>query len=83
MTPEQRLTKIENLLQTITEIQAKHEIETGELKNAQVKTDEQLKAVAQSLGRLSDMQERTESRLHTLIEHVDKVVGRVEKLEDR
>jgi hypothetical protein len=65
MTPEQRFTKIESLLQTINEIQAKHEIETGELKNAQVKTDEQLNLVAQSLGRLSNMQERTESRLRT------------------
>ena len=83
MTPEQRLTKIENLLQTITEIQVKHEGETGELKESQKKTDEQLRLLAVSLNRLSDMQERTEARLTSLIEHVDRVVGRVERLEDK
>ena len=90
MTPEQRLTKIENLLQTITEIQVKHEGETGELKESQKKTDkqlretgEQLKLLAQSMNRLSDMQERTETRLISLIEHVDRVVGRVGKLESK
>ena len=42
MTPEQRLSKIENLLQSITEIQARHEGEIGALKESQKKTDEQL-----------------------------------------
>ena len=90
MTPEQRLTKIENLLQTITEIQAKHESEIGELKESQKKTDEQLRKtdeqlrlLAQSMNRLSDMQERTEIRLISLIEHVDRVVGRLDKLESK
>ena len=83
MTPEQRLTKIENLLLTITDIQAKHEDEIGQLKDSQKKTDEQLRLLAQSMNRLSDMQERTEARLISLIEHVDRVVGRVDKLEGR
>jgi ABC-type transporter Mla subunit MlaD len=88
MTPEQRFTKIENLLQTITEIQARHEGDFAELKESQKelkesqkKTDEQISRLAESMNRLSDMQERTEFRLVSLIEHVDRVVARIDKLE--
>ncbi len=36
--------------------------EIGQLKDSQKKTDEQLRLLAQSVNRLSDMQERTEAR---------------------
>ena len=83
MTPEERLTKVENLLQTITEIQAKHEGEISDIKDSQRETGEQLRVLAQSMNRLSDMQERTEARLLSLIENVDRVVGRLDKLESK
>ena len=41
MTPEQRFTKIENLLQTITEIRARHEGDIAEVKESQKQTGEQ------------------------------------------
>jgi len=83
MTPEEPFTKIENLLHTIMEIRAKHEGDIAELKGSQKKTDEQIRLLAQSMNRLSDMQERTEARLSSLIEHVDGVVGRLDKLENK
>ena len=83
MTPEQRFTKIENLLQTITEIQARHEGDLAEVKESQKQTGEQLRMLAQSMNRLSDMQERTESRLASLIEQVDRVVARLDKHENK
>jgi SMC interacting uncharacterized protein involved in chromosome segregation len=102
LTPEEqkRITKIENLLETLTETQveqqnqivklhesqrALHESQKG-LQESQKKTDEQVKTMAGSVqtlttivGRLADVQERTETRLTALIETVDRVVERLDR----
>jgi hypothetical protein len=104
---EKRLTRIENLLQALTETQVEqqnqfttfHEAQkrlhqTQErlvesqlrlqesyqrLQGAQQKTEEHLKIVTSTIGRLVDAQERTETRLAALIRSVDRVVERLDR----
>jgi len=53
------------------------------VKKSQKQTGEQLRMLAQSMNRLSDMHEKTESRLASLIEQVDRVVARLDKHENK
>jgi uncharacterized phage infection (PIP) family protein YhgE len=95
LTPEelQRITKIENLLETLTETQVEQQNQVVKLQESQSKfqesqkkTDEQVRTLAESLrtltsivGKLADAQERTETRLTVLIETVDRVVDRLDR----
>ena len=88
MTPEERLTKIENLLHTLTENQVQFHVEINVLKESQKETTDQIhalttqmKALTASVSRVSAAQEATEERLQRLIDHVDRISGRVDKLE--
>ena len=103
MTPEWefRLTKIENLLQTLTERQVQQQVEMSLLQESQSRTDEQIQETNQqmkltiqqiqaaetqilalarhaelvfsALGRVTESQERTEARLQSLIDTVDRL----------
>jgi len=88
MTPEERFTKIENLILTITGIQANQEISISkhdrEITAALSETKEireTLKQAAMTIARLAELQERTEERLLMLIEHVDGHEARIKRLE--
>ena len=103
MTPgwELRLTRIENLLATLTERQVQQQVEISLLQESQKRTDDQIQATSQqikltdvqiqaaekqiqalaqhvellfsALGRVSDSQDRTEARLQSLIDTVDRL----------
>jgi hypothetical protein len=102
MNTEDRLTRIESLMQSVAEHQVRNQIEIENLINSQrernqsqreqnqriAAQDQRVSAltestlqVSRSVARLSDLQERTEDRLLTLIEHVDGIEGRVKRLE--
>ena len=90
MTPEERFTKIENLILTITGIRANQEIsisrhdrEIAEALKETKEIRETLKQTAATIARLAELQERTEERLLTLIEHVDGHEARIKRLEGR
>ena len=93
----QRITKIENMLETLTETQLEQQNQVVKLQESQSKfqesqkkTDEQVRTLAESLrtltsivGKLADAQERTETRLTVLIETVDRVVERLDRADGR
>ena len=85
MTPEEQLrfTKIENLLQTLTESQVQQQVEISQLQESQKRTDQQIQALAVIVGRASDSQERAGERLVSLIQTVDRLAEKVDKLADR
>ena len=74
MTPEERFTKIENAIQALADIQAKHDegmrdliAVTRTLVNAQIQTDVQIK-------QLGDAQKHTDEKLNALIDTVDRII---------
>jgi hypothetical protein len=76
MTSEERLTKIENALQALTDVQAKHDegirqliTVSRTLVDAQLHTDAQIKE-------LREAQSHTDEKLNTLIETVDRIIRR-------
>jgi len=90
VTPEERFTKIENLLQTLVEKQVEFEIEHGKIQTQQRDTTAQLKELAgsvseltRSVGRVAAAQELTETRLQSLIDLVDQHERRIDRLEGR
>jgi hypothetical protein len=81
MTPEERFTKIENSLETVTENQAKHDAAVQDLIRvsralieSQVKTDVQIKELGESIKGLRKAQKETDEKLHALIETVDRII---------
>jgi hypothetical protein len=79
MTPEERVTRIENLLQTLTESQIQQQEALLRLQESQARTDQQVQALVMIVGRVSDSQERTEERLLSLIETVDRIIRNQQK----
>ena len=76
MTPEERFIKIENVLQTVSENQAKNEaairdliIVSRNIVDAQIRTDAEIKELRES-------QKETNAKLNALIETVDKIIRR-------
>jgi hypothetical protein len=65
MTPEERLTRIENLLHALTESQVQFQVEIQQLKESQRETSEQIKAVNLGWARVSAAQDITEARLQS------------------
>jgi hypothetical protein len=87
---DSRLTRIENLLQALTERQVQQQVEILQLQESQKKTDQQIQqtdrhveTLVSVVGRVADSQERTEERLYSLIETVDRLASKVDKLTDR
>ena len=74
LTSEERLTRIENLLQTLTESQIQQQEAFLRLQESQTKTDQQVQTLVMIVSRISDSQERTEERLQSLIETVDRII---------
>jgi uncharacterized protein involved in exopolysaccharide biosynthesis len=88
MTPEERFTEIENLLQTLTEKHVQFEIEHEKMQAVSQKIQQEhleiatyLKEWSKSISRVSAAQEITEARLQALIAHVDGHEGRIRDLE--
>ena len=76
MTPEERFTKIENALQTLTDVQVKHDegirqliTVSRTLVDAQLRTDAQIKE-------LREVQKHTDEKLNALIDTVDRIIRR-------
>ena len=74
MTPEERLTRIANLLQTLTESQVQQQSTLLRLEDSQTRTDQQVQTLVTIVARIADSQERTEERLQSLIETVDRII---------
>lgn len=81
MTPEERFTKIENLMAAVIESQAKHEAGIRELIvvsrtliDSQLAATAQISALAAEIDKLKDRQQATDDRLHALIETVDRII---------
>jgi len=90
MTPEERLTKIENAIQALVDVQAKHDEGIGQLieisrrlVDAQIVTDGQIRELREAQKhadeRLNALQEHTDERLNALIETVDRIIRREEQ----
>ena len=67
MNAEERFTKIENYLSTVTEHQAHHAEEIRELRKMQ-------KGVFTAIGKVAQAQRITGEKLYALIETVDRII---------
>jgi hypothetical protein len=81
MTPEERFTKIENLLFTLTENQLRHDAGIRDLivvsrttLNAIGELREGQKELQASQMELQESQKATDDKLHILIETVDRII---------
>ena len=89
MTPEERLTKIENALQSLTENQARHDAAIRDLilvsrtfLESQKETAAQIQELRQEFRQelrqtqqaLFEQQRSTEEKLHALIDTVDRII---------
>jgi len=81
MTPEERFTKMENLLATVIENQAKHDAGIRDLiavsrtvVDSQKQTTAQIDALTSDISELRETQKATEDTLHALIETVDRII---------
>jgi ABC-type transporter Mla subunit MlaD len=81
MTPEERFTKMENLLATVIENQAKHDAGIRDLiavsrtvVDSQKQTTAQIDALTSDISELREAQKATEDTLHALIETVDRII---------
>ena len=89
MTPEERLTKIENAIQALTEVQAKHDSGIRELiviskilVESQQRTDDRFKAFDDRFEAFMKQQQRTDDRINALIEHEQKLDRKLIDLHD-
>jgi hypothetical protein len=81
MTPEERLTKIENALHSLTEVQARHDAQIDKHNSAirdlivvsRTFLDSQ-KEVTVQIQKLQDAQQATNEKLHALIDTVDRII---------
>jgi hypothetical protein len=67
MTPEERLTKIENAIYTMTELQARDETAIRDLIGVS-------RTVLNAIDDLRVAQKSTDEKLHILIETVDRII---------
>jgi hypothetical protein len=86
MTPEERFTKIENLLATLTENQLRHDAAIRDLivvsrttLNAIGELLEGQKGLQESQMGLQESQKATDDKLHILIETVDRIIRNQQK----
>ncbi len=83
MTPEERFTRIENLLGTVAEHQAHHEEDIRELRDmhkgmtlAITKVAEAQRSTADAHRLTEEAQQVTEKKLNALIDTVDRIIGK-------
>jgi hypothetical protein len=93
MTPEERFTKIENLLATLTENQLGHDAAIrdlivvsrttlnaiGELREGQKELQESHRRLQESQIELQESQRATDDKLHILIETLDRIIRNQQK----
>lgn len=74
MTPEERFTKMENVLAAVIESQAKHEAAIRDLIVVSRTTLDAIGELRESQKELREAQKLTEDKLHILIETVDRII---------
>jgi hypothetical protein len=93
MTPEERFTKIENLLATVTENQLRHDAAIrdlivvsrttlnaiAELLEGQKELQESHRNLQESQMGLQESQKATDEKLHILIQTVDRIIRNQQK----
>jgi hypothetical protein len=86
MTTEERFTRIENTIQSLTEIQARHDagirdliVVSRTILESQKETTVQIQALASEVGQLREAQQATDEKLHILIETVDRIIRNLKK----
>ena len=89
MTPDERLTKIENAIQALTDVQAKHDdgirnliVVSRTLLDAQIRTDAQIARSLDMIQELSEAQKHTDEKLSALIDTVHGHEGKIDALID-
>jgi hypothetical protein len=82
-TPEERLTIVENLLQTLTESQIQQQETLLRLEESQARTDQQVQTLVTIVSKVSDSQERTAERLLSLIDTVDRIIRNQQVTDDK
>ena len=86
MTPEERVTKIENFLSTIAENRADHDRDIREPREIQKQDGRELREIQKGMGlaiakvaeaqiRTSELQQNTEEKLNAMILTVDRLIG--------
>ena len=76
MTPEARFTKIENLLETMAEHQARSDQDIRELRGLHRGMTLAVTKVAEGNIELREAQKITEQKLNALIDTVDRIIGK-------
>jgi hypothetical protein len=79
MTPEERFTKIENLLATLTENQLRHETAIRDLIVVSRTTLNSIGELREAQKGLQEAQKLTDDKLHILIETVDRIIRNQQK----
>jgi len=74
MTPEERFTKIENLLAAMTEHQARHDEDIRQIHETQKASAQILRTTAELLLTLTGAQKATEQRLNALQADLDRLM---------
>jgi hypothetical protein len=74
MTPEERFTKIENLLSAVSENQAKHDAAIRDLIVVSRTTLTAIAELREGDKELREAQKVTEEKLHVLIDTVDRII---------
>ena len=83
MTPEERLGRIEKALDRHIEFVGQSIVRSEEILNRHIEfVGHSLDRLAEQVNRTAAAQQVTEKRLQELITHVDRVDGRVKRLED-
>ncbi|PYR97698.1 MAG: hypothetical protein DMG15_07650 [Acidobacteria bacterium] len=80
MTPEERLTRIENSIQALVETQAKHETGIRDLIVVSRTLVESQKETTTQINELQETQRSTDTKLKTLIETVEQLSQSVNAL---
>ena len=79
MTPDERLTRIENSLQAVVEVQAKHEAGIQDLvRVSRTLVDSQQKVVGM-IGELAEEQRQTWTAINMLSGKVDKLADNIDR----
>jgi hypothetical protein len=79
MTPEERFTKIENLLATLTENQLRHDAAIRDLIVVSRTTLNAIGELREGQKELQESQKATDDKLHVLIETVDRIIRNQQK----
>jgi hypothetical protein len=79
MTPEERFTKIENLLATLTETQLRHETAIRDLIVISRTTLNSIGELREAQKGFQEAQKLTDDKLHILIETVDRIIRNQQK----